>query len=225
MLRRTGSAFFHRTRLKRQASIFVATAVWLSSVPVAGARTWRVNAEGSGDATAIQAGIELASPGDTVLVAPRTYFESIVLDRNILLASEAGAPWTTIDAQGLDRVVVMTAGVLQGFTIRNGQSPLYFSGGGIYAPSTAHFVQIEHCIIEDNSADWGDAGLGGGIYAISDSSLIQWNIVRNNGAGLQGGGIYASGGPFGLEGWAVVRKNLAGCGKIVSGRLELPLQG
>ncbi len=63
----------------------------------ASARTWRIAADGTGDAAAIQAGIDSAAVGDTVLVGPGTYYENILFrGRDIVLKSETGPEATVI---------------------------------------------------------------------------------------------------------------------------------
>jgi hypothetical protein len=82
------------------------------------------------DAPTIQAGIDLARTGDTVLVAPGTYLEFIEFrGKAITVQGEAGAAATTIDSQSNAPVVGFLAGedgrsVLRGFTITGG------NGGG-----------------------------------------------------------------------------------------------
>lgn len=83
-----------------------------------------------GDASSIQAGINAASDGDTVLVAPGTYVENIDFKgKAITVASSGGAATTTIDG-GQNGVVVTfvnnetRASVINGFTITDDAPPL-----------------------------------------------------------------------------------------------------
>lgn len=83
------------------------------------ARTWYINPDGSGDAPTIQAGVDSAAAGDTVLVGVGTHADtshvmidgelrvvSVVLDKNIALLGETTADEVVIDASvsGLDPV-------------------------------------------------------------------------------------------------------------------------
>jgi len=71
------------------------------------AATWVVSKDDSGDAATIQAAVDMASPGDTVLVGPGTYTElltdpfgqvtGVVLTSGIALVAEYGPESTTID--------------------------------------------------------------------------------------------------------------------------------
>ena len=82
----------------------------------------------------IQDAIDGASNGDTIIVRPGTYVESIDFNgRAVHLKSEQGAAVTTIDGNQSGRVVMFQNGegsdsVLEGFNITNGK---FSSGGGI----------------------------------------------------------------------------------------------
>ena len=62
---------------------------WLleQSRPASWARTWRVEPEGGGDAATIGEALRLASPGDTISVAPGEYREGVLVDRDLTLVS------------------------------------------------------------------------------------------------------------------------------------------
>jgi hypothetical protein len=87
------------------------------------------------DFPSIQAAIDYAADGDTVLVGPGTYVENIdFLGKLITVRSTDGRGVTTIDGGGGGSVVSFRTGetgesVLDGFTITNGDA---FGGGGIY---------------------------------------------------------------------------------------------
>src|SRR5947207_6502047 len=107
----------------------------------------------------IQAAINAASNGDTVLVAPGTYYESIYfLGKAITVTSSGGPSVTTINGGMVDRVVAFTDSegrnsVLSGFTITNG------TGGGIYMYYAS--PTISGNVITGNL----NCGGGGGIVA------------------------------------------------------------
>jgi parallel beta-helix repeat protein len=99
--------------------------IGLLAAPVSAKKTVNV----PGDAATIQAGINLASNGDTVLVAPGTYVENIdFIGKAITVTSSGGAAVTTIDG-GQKGVVVNFANnesrgaVINGFTITDDAPP------------------------------------------------------------------------------------------------------
>ena len=150
-----------------------------------------------GDYPTIQEGLNAASSGDTVLVAPGTYTENIVwpLVDGIRLFSELGADTTVVDGSSAGSVVyfsgmavIDTTTVIRGLTIQNGSGVEY--GGGINLVNSS--PKIEDNIVENNSATRG----GGGISCTDFSSpLIVGNTIRNDsasGTGMSyGGGIYS----------------------------------
>jgi hypothetical protein len=74
------------------ALVMVMTSLVLVPASV-GADTITVNWDGSGDYTTIQAAVDAAAPGDTIVVAAGEYVENVVIDRSLtLLGAEAGVP-------------------------------------------------------------------------------------------------------------------------------------
>src|SRR5262245_65181591 len=102
-----------------------------------------------GDQPTIQAGVDAASPGDTVLVAPGSYVENIDFKaKNLLVRSERGAAVTIIDGNSAGSAVTCRGTgvsvcqmVLEGFTVTNGNA---FEGGGLYIESST--TRVRNCI-------------------------------------------------------------------------------
>ena len=146
------------------------------------------------EAATIQAAIDGAYDGFTVLVAPGTYHERIDFrGKAIVVTSEAGAGSTIIDAGGAGSVVTFSSGepraaVLSGFTVRNGAS--IHAGGGVYIANSSPTVR-------DNVVTGNRSCTGVGVYSYFSSPLIQRNrIVGNTIQGCTGGwgiGIYVGG--------------------------------
>src|SRR5215467_1681183 len=180
----------------RLRSIFVATIslVLLLGIPATRAQqTINVPA----NQPTIQAAINAANNGDTVLVAPGTYVEKINFGgKAVTLTSSGGPSVTTIDGGAQGSVVTFSTGegltsVLNGFTVRNGfRNGL--SGGGIYIASASP-------TITGNIITGNHAAVGCGIYVYGGSPLIQNNAITANNqtgagdGGEGGGGIVVSG--------------------------------
>jgi predicted outer membrane repeat protein len=137
------------------------------------------------DQPTIQAGINAAVNGDTVLVAPGTYKENInFMGKAITVTSSGGAKVTTIDGGFAASVVTFSTGetsasVLSGFTITNGKAS--FGGGGIEI-SSASPTMLKN-VIKNNQACDGD-----GIEVSFGSPIIRGNqIVGNIQSGCSGG--------------------------------------
>jgi hypothetical protein len=153
------------------------------------------------DQPTIQAGIDAAKNGDTVLVAPGTYKENINFNgKAITVRSSNGAQATIIDGQGLTSAVMFSSNetstsVLGGFTIQNGNANNNpeGEGGGIAVESAS--PTIKENIIQNNLGSNGGGGIGLGFA----SPLIERNTIRNNSqspevsGGIGGGGISVRG--------------------------------
>jgi parallel beta-helix repeat protein len=148
-----------------------------------------------GDSPTIQGAIDLAGPGDTVLVAPGTYFENLNFGgKAITVESAQGPEATIIDGNQAGSVVTFVSGegpssVLRGFTLQRGLAG--FDGGGMNILSSSPTVVGN--IITDNRACTG----GAGISARFSSARIEGNLITNNSgsfcSGISGGGISVGG--------------------------------
>lgn len=138
------------------------------------------------DYPTIQGAIVAAVTGDTIVVRPGTYVESIdYIGKDVAVISEKGPAITVIDGNGLRVVNIQLSegpgAILEGFTITNGD-------GGVYVSGTSCSPFIRNNIITGNSTSWG-----GGIYCKSDCRpTIVNNVISNNSASW-GGGIYNAG--------------------------------
>jgi hypothetical protein len=137
------------------------------------------------DQPTIQAGINAANNGDTVLVSPGTYTENINFNgKAITVKSSSGAKLTVIDGNKAAACVMFSSGegansVLKGFTLTNG------AGSGVYISYSSPTVTKN--IITGNTAD-----SGGGIDSYFGSPVISHNTIEKNSAAV-GGGISAGG--------------------------------
>lgn len=159
------------------------------------------------DVSSIQAAIDSAQNGDTVIVHPGTYFENIVFNgKNITVASlllttqdTSYISQTLIDGSRCAPVVCFqngedTSAMFLGFTIINGYSDIYYGpGGGISCSGASPTLKYL-----DITQNW--AMEGAGIYCNNSAiKLIDITIHDNramymmtgSGEGI-GGGIYFS---------------------------------
>lgn len=148
----------------------------------------------------IQAAIDAASNGDTVLVAPGTYFENLSFNGKLItVESTQGPSVTIIDGGGVAPVVNFsnaetTAAVLQGFTLQHGNAPFAYSyeGAGVHISGAS--PTIVGNVITANSA----CGNGTGISVAFASPVIRDNTITGNFkqagcGGDDGGGILVRG--------------------------------
>ncbi|MFH1754829.1 MAG: Ig-like domain-containing protein, partial [Candidatus Latescibacterota bacterium] len=154
---------------------------------------WHIKADGSGQAPSIQAGLNAAVNGDTVLLYDGTFMGggNTSIDFNgkaVLLTSVNGPEVTIIDCEGNDRAFIIDNSegpgtIISQVTVRNGDKT---NGANIKIDGAS--PTINGCIIEG-----GTAGSGGGIYCdVGGSPTISSNIFIGNSAD-EGGAIYCNG--------------------------------
>jgi len=140
------------------------------------------------DSATIQAGIDGAAPGDTVMVAPGRYVvywlewhgKGVTVMSTDPLDSVVVAA-TVIDGDSLDPVVYFNEGedstaVLTGFTITGGYASSFGLGGGILCAGSS--PTISHNVITDNHVEDG-GGIGCTLYS---DPIIRENIIVGNSA-------------------------------------------
>ncbi|MCK4546144.1 MAG: right-handed parallel beta-helix repeat-containing protein [Candidatus Eisenbacteria sp.] len=172
-------------------------AACVSFLPIfAYATTWHVPSQ----CPTIQAGIDSAAAGDTVLVACGTYYDCthvdaggvlncVIMKSGICLQSETGqADCVTVDADSMGRVVYCreadNATHIDGFTITGGLTE--GRAGGMYCYRCS--LTVSNC---DFVANHGD--VGGGMYIrLSSPTVTNCTFSGNSATGssiLGGGGV------------------------------------
>ena len=173
--------------MQRHPLVIVAMLLLFFAVPVAVATTIRVPL----NQPTIQAGVDAASTGDTVLIAPDTYtgegnWNIEIGTPGIVVASEAGAAATIIDCQGQGPAITVsamgdTSTIIQGLTFTGGVGNYQYAGA-IYLlrPAT-----LRDCVFHGNQGQNGGAVKlwNGGTF------LIDRCVFRSNGATNWGGAI------------------------------------
>ncbi|MCD4818593.1 MAG: T9SS type A sorting domain-containing protein [Candidatus Cloacimonetes bacterium] len=166
------------------------------------------------DFPTIQAGINAATNGDTILVQPGTYntdgleidemMNRIAIEIPITVISTEGAEVTFIEGEADSgtggcgeeavRCAYLTNGAeLSGFTLRNGFTKVSGhhsyerSGGGIFL----HNGLVTDCIVSENTAE----NFGGGAICYSNGTITN-SVFTNNNSIHNGGGIYLFSGGF-----------------------------
>jgi uncharacterized repeat protein (TIGR01451 family) len=122
-------------------------------------------------AAGIQAQIESAGSGDTIVIGPGTYVGGLSFNgKNITLQSSAG-PASTILHGNLGKAVDMgPGGTIRGFTI-TGSSGTFGSGIEVHGTGS---------LISGNVFDGNSGSSGVGVYGNTASPTIERNVFRNN---------------------------------------------
>jgi hypothetical protein len=155
--------------------------------------------------TSIQAAIDYAIDGDTIVVAAGTYYENInYLGKDIVLVSESGPELTIIDGSLEDTATVLIvngesrSAVLDGFTIQGGSGFDKYGtasneryGGGICVRFVSS-ATLKHLIITNNSVPNGpEPSAGGGIAVAFESDLLVEDILVHNNTANYGAGFFS----------------------------------
>ncbi|MCD8478818.1 MAG: hypothetical protein LRZ88_00370 [Candidatus Cloacimonetes bacterium] len=164
--------------------------------------TLNVAIDGSEQYISIQAAIEAASNGDTVLVHPGRYIENIdYIGKSITVCSLEA---TTNDSTYISQTIIdgnrngscvafrnaEQNATLRGFTITNGTGFLTYDeltrGGGVLinnAYMTEGSVSLTNCVITGNHA-----GMGAGISCLNASLQLSGVNIHHNYSLASGGG-------------------------------------
>jgi len=144
---------------------------------------WDVNVLVPQCCPTIQEGVDLARDGDTVLIAPGTYVENVLVQKNITLAG-AGGGETILDAgrnQSPLRVINANNVIVRDLTLAYAGGDAF---GGIHCIEST--MTIDNCKIHS-----GEATFGGGIFLDQCVALITGCEITGNAAEEAGGGLYA----------------------------------
>jgi hypothetical protein len=164
------------------------------------ATTWHVSTDGDdanscldpANACATIAGaVNKANDGDTIQIAPGTYYEHDVNISKQLTVTGASAETTIVDGGQNGRVFSLLNHItLRHLTVQNGLSPpdsnLFVRSGGGVRVGTGAQVLIQHVIVRDNTS----SGSGGGIFNHGFMTLDQSVVISNTSNAGSGGGIY-----------------------------------
>jgi hypothetical protein len=173
--------------MRRVAVLIVSISIMTMWATVS-ARTWVIQPDGSGDAPTIQAGIDSASAGDSILVMPGTYDEHLTMKSDITLMSQSGYEVTfLIPDDNLGPVITcsdVTGAVISGFSFETVEVP---SGAAVFCENSSVTIS------ENRFYDMGATDKGGAIACFDGRGVIENNIFDENGAGDWGGAIYLDG--------------------------------
>src|SRR5258706_12618015 len=200
-----------RALMSRNKFLWITTGLILATSLAVAQQTINVPA----DQPTIQAGINVAMNGDTVLVAPGTYQENIdFTGKAITVTSSGGAAGTIIDASKGNVGVSFVSGetrssVINGFTIKNAGASLWpnSTNSGFAGVNVAYTSACFNCITNPtitNNVITENYGYGISVYfggsLISGNTIsytsTQYNPLGDFGCDYDdGGGILVQGTP------------------------------
>jgi hypothetical protein len=173
------------------------------------------------DYLTIQAAVDAAVHGDSILLAPGTYRgvgnrDIELRGKNLVVTSSAGPLDTVIDCEQAGRGFYLhehETATVERLTIQNGYARAFAgdpgTGGGIRCGVT--IATISDCRILNNHADTN----GGGVYFFVFEGRLQRCFIAGNSAVLDGGGVAEPYGVASIQDCVIVG-NTAGSGGGVS---------
>lgn len=144
--------------------------------------------------TTIQAAIDGASAGDTIVICKGTYEEDITISKNLSLVADQGED-VELEGTGEGSVVTVPAGVtatIQGVGISKGVGTPHQQN----APSGGAILNFGELTVIDSIIQDNEARFGGAIFNVTnakltlDSTIIQSNKATADSGATFGGAIY-----------------------------------
>ncbi|MGD9118576.1 MAG: NosD domain-containing protein, partial [Dehalococcoidia bacterium] len=166
-----------KARLLAIAICLVLLAVMIPVLPAfAAGNTWYVDDDGGADYTTIQAAVDAAAEGDTIIVKDGTYTENVeIMTDSLTIQSENGRASTIVEAADplLDVFYIDANYVtIDGFTAQGVTEEWYagitimYSGGDF----------LTGCIVKNNDCSDNDIGI---YVSTADNAMVENNIAGN----------------------------------------------
>ena len=130
------------------------------------------------DHSTIQAAVDAASDGDTIIVRDGTYVENVDVNKSVTIKSENGAEVTIIQAANLsDSVLEVFSDYvnINGFMVKGAGGMYYFAG--------IYLFNADHCAVSDNIIMLNKYNIGINLDSSSNNTLAN-NTASNNSNGI-----------------------------------------